>query len=146
MKEGVALPVLGAIMKWDDDRAQAEFRWLSLMSRLKYDGYTDFLAGVRFLESLAAWLQQFREVSEREVAYAFVKRVLLYLGPAEMLRIVESLFPVEVQPRLMRSVATAHGIPTYQVWAQRDTAAAYDRAVRRTRPVRWQRAIRPAQT
>jgi hypothetical protein len=132
MNEGVALRVLGTVMQWDDDRAQNEFWWLSLMSRLKYDGYSDFLAGVRFLESLAAWLQQFRHVAEREIAYGFVRKVLLYVGPSEMLRLVELLFPVEVQPRLMRTVARAYGVPTHRVWAQRETAAAYDRAVRRT--------------
>jgi hypothetical protein len=119
-------------MNWEDDRAEREFRWLSLMSRMKYDGYSDFLAGVRFLESLAAWLQQFRDIAEREVAYAFVRKVMLYVGPAEMLRLVELLFPVEVQPRLMEGVAAATGVPTHMVWAARETAVAYDLAVRRT--------------
>jgi hypothetical protein len=50
---------LGDLMGWDEERAHIEFAWLRLMSRLKYDGYQDFLAGMRFIESLTDWLQQF---------------------------------------------------------------------------------------
>ncbi|MFX8949727.1 hypothetical protein ABTM92_19415, partial [Acinetobacter baumannii] len=75
MKENLALKVLSQIMSWDDERARKEFAWLRLMSRLKYDGYRDFHAGMRFLESLSVWLQQF-EPTEREVAYGFVRNTL----------------------------------------------------------------------
>ena len=131
MKEKLALRVLGEIMQWDDARATDEFRWLSLMSRLKYDGYQDFLAGVRFIESLADWLQQF-DADDRECAYAFVRRVLVYVGPAEMLRLIEAFYPDYVQRRLVSAVAAAHGLAPHYVWARAETAAAYDRLLRRT--------------
>ena len=83
----LGLEVLGQIMKWTDDRAGKEFDWLKLMSRLKYDGYRDFQAGMRFIESLATWLQQFKP-QEREAAYAFVRSTLVYIGPSEMQRLV----------------------------------------------------------
>lgn len=119
-------------MGWDDDRARREFAWLSLMSRMKYDGYHDFLAGVRFIESLASWMQQFELAQERERAYAFVRQVLVYVGPAEMLRLVESLYANNVQRRLVRAVAEAQGIAAYRVWAVRDAVIAFDRLLRRT--------------
>jgi hypothetical protein len=131
MKENLALRVLGDIMGWSDERANAEFRWLSLISRLKYDGYQDFLAGVRFIESLATWLQQF-DAGDRETAYAFVRYAMVYIGPAEMLRLVELFYPNVVERRLMRAVAEAHGVPAYRVWAAPDTAGAYDRLLRAT--------------
>lgn len=131
MKEKLALRVLGEIMGWSDEHATQEFRWLSLMSRLKYDGYQDFLAGVRFIESLANWMQQFAP-SDRERAYGFVRRALVYVGPAEMLRLVESFYPEHVQRRLVRAVAEEHGVPAYRVWADPTTAAAYDALLRRT--------------
>jgi hypothetical protein len=131
MKEKLALRVLGDIMGWSDERATREFRWLSLMSRLKYDGYQDFLAGVRFIESLANWMQQFAP-ADRERAYEFVRRALVYVGPAEMLRLVESFYSEHVQRRLVRAVAEAHGVPAYRVWADPTTAAAYDALLRRT--------------
>ena len=46
------------------------------MARLKYDGYRDFQASMRFIESLATWLQQF-EPHERETAYALAARLWL---------------------------------------------------------------------
>ena len=72
MNQNLGLKILGRIMNWTDDRAREEFAWLKLMARLKYDGYRDFRAGMRFIESLATWLQQFKP-HERETAYAFVR-------------------------------------------------------------------------
>ena len=77
MNQDLALKVLGRIMNWSDDRARDEFRWLRLMARLKYDGYHDFHAGMRFAESLVTWLQQFENPEERETAYAFVRGTLV---------------------------------------------------------------------
>jgi hypothetical protein len=131
MKETLALRVLGDVMGWPDERALKEFRWLSLMSRLKYDGYQDFLAGVRFIESLTNWLQQF-ETGDRETAYAFVRDSLVYIGPAEMQRLVELFYPDIVERRLVRVVAEDSGVPPYRIWADPATAEAYDRLLRAT--------------
>ena len=60
MKQRLALRVLGQVMGWDDERTRREYAWLEIMSRLKYDTYRGFVAGVRFIESLADWLQQFQ--------------------------------------------------------------------------------------
>lgn len=132
MKEELALRVLGDIMGWDDARATEEFRWLSLISRFKYDGYQDFLAGVRFIESLATWMQQFELTDERENAYSFVRKSVVYVSTSELLRLVELFYPDVVERRLVRAVAEAYGVPAYRVWADRDTAEAYDQLLRRT--------------
>jgi len=100
MKEDLALRVLSQIMSWDDERARREFAWLRLMSRLKYDGYRDFQAGMRFLESLSVWLQQFKP-EQRETAYGFVRNTLTYVGPAELQRLVEQFYPRTVRDRLL---------------------------------------------
>ena len=98
MNQDLALKVLGQIMNWSDDRARREYQWLRLMARLKYDGYRDFQAGMRFVESLVTWLQQFKP-EEREIAYAFVRETLVYIGPGEMLRLVEQFYPRTVRDR-----------------------------------------------
>ncbi len=131
MKQELALRVLGEIMYWDDDQATREYLWLSLISRLKYDGYQDFLAGVRFIESLCTWIQQF-EQADREAAYAFVRHALVYIGSGEMLRLVELFFPDHVQRRLVRAAAEVHGIPRYRVWSDPGATAEFDRMLRRT--------------
>ena len=79
-------------MRWSDERALDEFQWLRLMARWKYDGYSDFLAGVRFIESLVTWLQQF-DIEDRELAYKFVRKYLVYISQSEIKRLVEIFYP-----------------------------------------------------
>ncbi len=118
-------------MGWDATRFNSEFRWLLLMSRMKYDGYQDFLAGMRFIESLADWLQQF-ERQEREFAYAFIRNNLVFVGPAEIRHLVELFYPETIQPRLIQRVAECCKIPTYRVWAEADATALYETLLRKT--------------
>ena len=132
MRRELALKVLGHILRWDDAQATTEFRWLNLMSRLKFDGYQDFLAGARFLESLAAWLQQFEHLEERRDAYAFVRTNLIYIGEAEMQHLVEIFYPEFVQRRLLHAAAAQQNTPPHLVWASTSSAAAYDRLLRQT--------------
>lgn len=131
MNQDLGLKILGQIMEWSDERAREEFSWLRLMARLKYDGYRDFQAGMRFIESLATWLQQFGP-DERETAYAFVRRTLVYIGPSEMQRLVEQFYPRTVRDRLVRKVAVELGIPTYRVLADLGAHAATERLRRQT--------------
>jgi hypothetical protein len=131
MNQELALNVLSTIMSWDIERARKEDAWLRLMSRIKYDGYQDYLAGARFVESLANWLQQF-DASERETAYHFIRNHLVYVGPAEIQHLVELTYPETVQPRLLAAVADRLRVPKYRVWAQAETAAAYELLLRKT--------------
>jgi hypothetical protein len=131
LNQDLALKVLGQIMNWSDEHSREEFRWLRLMARLKYDGYRDFQAGMRFIESLATWLQQFKP-SERETAYAFVRRSLVYVGPGEMQRLVEQFYPRVVRDRLIRATATERDIPTYRVLTDGDAVKAAERLRRQT--------------
>ena len=114
MNQELALNVLGTIMRWSDDQARSEFAWLKLMARLKYDGYRDFRAGMRFIESLATWLQQFKE-DDRETAYQFVRRSLVYIGTGEMQKLVEQFFPHTVRSHLKQLVAAQHDSPSYRI-------------------------------
>jgi hypothetical protein len=81
---------------------------------LKYDDYREFLAGMRFLESLVAWLQQF-EPADREAAYAFVRNRLVFVSAAERQRLVELLYPRVVWPVLVQSAMQATGAKSWQV-------------------------------
>ena len=131
MNENLGLGILGRIMNWTDKRAGEEFAWLKLMARLKYDGYRDFQAGMRFIESLVTWLQQFKP-QERETAYTFVRRTLVYIGPSEMQRVVEQFYPRFVRDRLVRMVAREHGVPPYRVLIDPSGEAAMERLLRQT--------------
>jgi hypothetical protein len=101
-------------MDWDDDKAHDEFQRLRLMATLKYDGYRDFEAGVRFIESLASWLQQFRPEQRRD-AYDFVVNRLAYIGPSEMQKLVAQFYTNFVHPELTSAVARQMNMPKYLV-------------------------------
>ena len=131
MNQDVALKILGQIMPWDDERAREEFAWLKLMARLKYDGYRDFHAGMRFIESLANWLQQF-EKGDREEAYAFVRNKLVYIGPNEIQKLVEQFYPHTVRGRLALVIASELNIPLYRVLVNPHAQEALDRLRRQT--------------
>jgi hypothetical protein len=122
---------LSEIMSWDTDQAREEFAWLRLMARMKYDGYQDFLAGARFVESLADWLQQFKP-EERNAAYAFVRESLVYVSTAEMNHLVELFYPETVVWRLQQEVARRQKITTWKVWEDAGAKALFDRLRRQT--------------
>lgn len=132
MNQDLALKVLAQIMHWDDENARKEFQWLKLMARLKYDGYRDFQAGMRFVESLATWLQQFSNLSERKTAYDFVRKALVYIGPGEMQHLVEQFYPRTVRDRIVHMVAAEREIPSYRVLVDRDAQKAEQRLRRQT--------------
>ena len=118
-------------MDWSNDVAQEEFGWLRMMARLKYDGYRDFQAGVRFVESLASWLQQFSD-EDRKAAYSFLKNRLVYISPGEKRRLVEKFFPQVIHNRIVRIVASELNIPPYSVLANPDAARAIETLKRQT--------------
>ncbi len=131
MNQDLGLKVLAEIMHWSDERAREEYRWLRLMARLKYDGYRDFQAGMRFFESLATWLQQF-DRAERETAYAFVRSRLVYVGPIEMQKLVEQFYPKTMRERLVSTVAAQRGIPAFRVLGDEAARSDVERLRRQT--------------
>lgn len=126
----LALNLVADVMDWDNEVATREYGWLQLISSMKYDGYSDFRAGVRFLESLVSWLRHF-DRADRPAAYAFVKKRLVYISTLEMQRVIETFIPEIVTPYLRRSVAAELGIKPYQVWQSADGAEAFERRLRR---------------
>ncbi len=131
MNERAALRMLSRVMAWDLEKAQQEFEWLRLISAVKYDSYRDFLAGVRFLESLVGWLLQFQSV-DRAAAYDFVRHRLVFISAVERERLVEAMYPRIVLPWLLRSVAQARGIAPWQIYTAPDAMRDLEVARRRT--------------
>jgi hypothetical protein len=127
----MALSLIGEVMNWDDAEATAEYAFLRMMSSIKYDGYADFRAGVRFVESLAVWLKQF-EPEERRAAYGFFKSRLVYISPPELQCLIDLFFPEIVTPTLRTAVANQLGIRPYEVWGSAQGAQAFKSALRRT--------------
>jgi hypothetical protein len=131
MKTEIALKLLADIMQWSTEQATKEFAWLALMARLKYDDYRDFLAGMRFLESLVAWLQQFGP-AERADAYRFVRHRLVYVSAAERERLVALLFTRHIWPRLAKCAAKTAGVFEWRVLVEPAAKKALERERRST--------------
>lgn len=119
MNDDLSKRVLSMIMDWDDDRARKEYQWLEFFSRLKYDGYRDFQAGMRFIESLAVWLQQF-EAAEREVAYQFVRSRLVFIGLSETHHLVEQFYPKVAHEQFTRVVSARHSVPKWTTLSRQE--------------------------
>ena len=130
MINALALNLIASVMGWDNERATSEYAWLRLMSSMKYDGYSDFRAGVRFLESLVSWLRDF-DPADRETAYELVRRRLVYISAAEMQRVIETFIPETVTPYLRKAVAAATGVRPYEVWSTPEGSAAFSTRLRR---------------
>ena len=127
----LGLRLIADIMGWGDDgTATQEYAWLRLMASAKYDGYSDFRAGSRFVENLATWLKQF-EPEDRQTAYDFVRRRLVYVSAAEIQRAIEAFVPETVTPHLRRLAAQTAGIAPHEVWGSAAGAEAFDRILRR---------------
>jgi hypothetical protein len=129
----MALNLIAAIMGWDDEDGTAtrEYAWLELMASVKYDGYSDFRAGTRFVESLAGWLKQFQP-EHRDAAYDFVRHRLVYVSPSELECVIESLVPEIVTPRLRIDLGRDRGVAPYEVWATSEGLRSFERRLRTT--------------
>ena len=132
MVNKLALNLIASVMGWDDESiATKEYAWLRLMSSVKYDGYSDFRAGSRFIESLATWLKQFKPC-DRPTAYNFVKRRLVYISAAELQRVIESFLPETVTPFMRKRAAEKLEIKPYQVWGISDGRREFRKLLRRS--------------
>ncbi len=131
MDEQLALRLLGRIMKWNEEVATREYAWVRLVASLKYDGYGDYVAGVRFAESFAGWLAQFDQ-GDRQTAYDFIKQRLIYFSASEVKRLVVELQPRFVEPGLRNAVSAACHVPPYLVLADAAAAAELARQRRQT--------------
>ena len=132
MNDRMGLSLIAEVMGWPGDQARAtqEYAWLRMMSLVKYDGYSFFRAGVRFIEALATWLKQF-EPRDREAAYTFVKTRLVYFSLPEIQCLVENFIPEVVTPNLRSVVASDLGVKPYEVWKDSQGVAEFNRRLRK---------------
>ncbi len=131
MNESLTIRALERVMRWDDDTIAKETLWLRLMSQFKYDSYRDYLGGVRFSERLVDWLQQFRQ-EDRQAAYDYVRRQLIFISYAEMQHLVSWFFPAFVEPVLAAHVSAQLRVPSYLLWNHDDAEREFSIALRKT--------------
>jgi hypothetical protein len=114
MKDALAEKLLVRILDWDARQIAEQRPCLQALAAYKYDEYQQFSPGMRFMESLARWLGQF-ELTERRIAYQFLRERLLFFSAAEVQHWVEMAYPDHVRPLLLREVAPEAGYRRYEV-------------------------------
>ncbi|MGE3341870.1 MAG: hypothetical protein AB7L71_00425 [Vicinamibacterales bacterium] len=109
MRDRLAEELLARVMEWEPQEVAAERALLQTLGDYKYDEYQQFAPGMRFLESLAYWLDQFTP-GERRHAYEFVKSRLVYCSVAEMNHLVAIAYPDCVRPLLLARAGRELGV------------------------------------
>ena len=115
MREALAERLLAEVMHWSAEDVAAERPDLQALATYKYDQYQQFSPGMHFIESLAIWLSNFKDASERVTAYQFVKDRLVFVSEAEMRQLVEMSYSDFIRNILVQKVAIDLGIPGYHV-------------------------------
>lgn len=115
MNENLALDTISKLMEWDRTSSdREEFAILKLMSQFKYDNYEGYEPGSRFYSSLIGWLRQFSNVSDRLIAYEFLKKDLLFFSRQDISHLVHRLRPAILRT-IIQAVAKAKGIPHWEI-------------------------------
>lgn len=105
MRSELAEELLHRLMGWDRANFQEKVRRLEALATYKFDEYGNFGPGVKFFESLAAWLDQLADETERAVALEFVLEHLVFISDAEMMHLIELVYADHIEPVLRKRVA-----------------------------------------
>jgi hypothetical protein len=114
LKAKLAEQLLATVMGWKPENVASERPMLQAMAAFKYDSYQQFSPGLRFIESLALWLNQF-DHDERAVAYDFIKSSLVFCSAEEMDHFVEIAYQDYVRPMLLLKEADEKGLNSRHV-------------------------------
>ncbi|ACB73840.1 phosphoribosyltransferase-like protein [Opitutus terrae] len=123
MKESLAERLLARVMDWQAEDVARERPTLQAMAAYKYDEYQQFSPGLRFVESLALWLNDLKDPAHKKEAYRFVKDRLIFFSTAEMHHLVSIAYPDFIRPRLLQRVATENGLNPYHLGRIADSQA-----------------------
>jgi hypothetical protein len=115
MREALAERLLATVMNWTPEDVANERPLLQAMAALKYDEYQQFAPGIRFVESLALWLRQFKDDEERKTAYEFVKSRLVFFSSAEIAHLATIAYPDYLRPILITRAAQITKEPEWLV-------------------------------
>lgn len=115
MRDALAERLLANVMEWTPKDVAWERPVLQALAAFKYDEYQQFSPGMRFVESLALWLQQFETLDERKAAYAFVLSRLIFLSHAEMAHFSAIAYPDVIRPVFIEQAAKDASLSSFRV-------------------------------
>lgn len=117
MKNEIAQAFLFSVMQnstvevVDDSR-----KYFQTMAKFKYDDYQQFSPGMRFIERLALWLNQFDD-PDKHAALKFIREKLVFISQAEMNLLISSVFPDVLKDILIQDISKVLNKPAYAVTA-----------------------------
>lgn len=117
MKHSLADELFAAVMRLgpdETDEVVRRMRPLKHMSDYKFDNYGGYGAGIKFLETLSIWLEQFND-DEREVAIEFIQKELVFLSDREIQHALSLAYPDLIRPNLMRRAAEELGVDPWRI-------------------------------
>lgn len=114
MQTILAERVLTKIMNWSSEEVAKERPLLEALSGFKYNEYQQFSPGIRFIESLARWLDQFQS-EERRTAYDFVTKNLIFISSDQIAHLVNIAFTERVHPHLIEKTSRQLSIEPHLV-------------------------------
>lgn len=129
MRQDLAESLLAKVMNWNAAKFAEEYARLNRLAMLKYDEYQQFSPGRKFIESLVLWLRQFKSAGERDIAYEWIMKRLVFISSIEMRQLVESSYHDFVRPKLIERVASKLNCRPYELG--RITESAEFRSARR---------------
>lgn len=114
MNDSLAEALLAKVMSWKSPEDFIENGLpLQDLAEYKYDEYQRFSPGMRFVESLAMWLGQFKTIEQRRTALKFVRDRLVFVSSSEMNHFVSIAYPDHIQPFLLSKAALESGLPEW---------------------------------
>lgn len=117
MKHALADELFAAVMHLGPDETDElvrRIRPLKHMSDYKFDSYGGYGAGIKFLETLSIWLEQFDE-GERDIAIDFIRNKLVFLSDREIQHALSLAYPDLVRPNLIRRAAVQLGVDPWRI-------------------------------
>lgn len=115
MRDALAERLLANVMDWTPEDVARERPVLQALAAFKYDEYQQFSPGMRFVESLALWLEQFDLMDERKAAYEFILSRLVFLSHAEMAHFAAIAYPDVIRPLFIEQAAMDATLPPFRV-------------------------------
>lgn len=128
MRDELAERLLSRVMYWRAPELQKFVPELQALSLMKYDEYGNYGPGIKFVENLAAWLDQF-PADQRQTALSFVMDELVFVSNSEMTHLI-SLVPLEVlRPVIRKRIGEQLDIPRFKI-AQIEATVEFQRLMR----------------
>ena len=114
MNDNLAVSLLAKVAKWNDKRLSRELPKLSFMARTKYDSYSQFDPGFRFMSSFAQWMSQF-DKEDVEIIYSALNEHLTFISSEQIKYLVDLMYSSKIKPFIRELSASKAGLSKYQL-------------------------------